>query len=177
MKHNLRAAVAALALTLLTSCGGGSDASAHNRADVTFVQEMIPHHRQAVAMSRLVASRDVGPGVTDLARRIEKAQGPEITTMTGWLRSWGEDAGSSSGHGSMDGMMSQADMTALDAAQGKTFARLYLTQMIEHHTGAVAMARKEQADGENQAAQDLAQDIETSQTSEIKEMKQLLAGG
>jgi len=176
MLHHLRATTVALALTLLTACGAGSDPSVHNQADVTFVQGMIPHHRQAVTMSKLVAGREAGPGVTDLAARIEKAQGPEVTTMTGWLKAWHEDAPTRMGGSSMPGMMSASEMRSLDAAKGKTLDRLYLTQMTAHHRGAIQMARTE-ADGQNQDARDLAEKIEKEQAAEIKEMKQLLAGG
>lgn len=46
--------------------------------------------------------------------------------------------------------------------------------MIEHHTGAVAMAKTELADGTNPAARQLATNIQTSQTAEIAEMRGLL---
>jgi uncharacterized protein (DUF305 family) len=79
---------------------------AHNAQDVTFAQGMIPHHRQAVAMADLAPSRAKSQNVKDLAAKIEKAQDPEIQTMSGWLTAWGEkvpDDGSS-GMQSMPGM-------------------------------------------------------------------------
>ncbi|HEY1972440.1 MAG TPA: DUF305 domain-containing protein [Pseudonocardia sp.] len=62
--------------------------AAHNQADVSFVQQMIPHHQQAVAMAKLAATRAASPRVKDLAGRIEAAQQPEIDQMTGFLRIW-----------------------------------------------------------------------------------------
>jgi len=50
------------------------------------------------------------------------------------------------GH-SMSGMMGDDDMTKLGAAQGAEAARLFLTQMIAHHEGAVVMAKTESSDG------------------------------
>jgi len=73
-------------------------------------------------------------------------------------------------------MMSRDDMGALDRARGEAFDRLFLTQMVEHHTGAVAMARKELADGANEDAKELAASIREGQTAEITRMKKLLAG-
>ncbi|HAP89974.1 MAG TPA: DUF305 domain-containing protein, partial [Arthrobacter bacterium] len=67
------------------------------------------------------------------------------------------------------------DMTKLGAAQGAEAARLFLTQMIAHHEGAVVMAKTESSDGKNPDAVKLAKDIATAQEAEIQEMKDLLA--
>ena len=159
----------------------GSESSAHNDADVTFVQGMIPHHEGALAMAQLADGRAEDPAVLDLAARIEAAQGPEIETMTGWLEQWGEplpDEGMGGmDHGS-DGMdmegMSEEDMDALDSASGAEFDRLFLEMMLGHHRGAVEMAETEIADGSNADAVQLARDIAESQTAEIEEMETLL---
>ncbi|MGY4541873.1 uncharacterized protein (DUF305 family) [Arthrobacter sp. UYNi723] len=150
-----------------------------NEADTTFAQMMIPHHAQAVEMSDLMLKKEGIPAaVTDLATRIKAAQGPEIEKMTGWLKSWNQPtempSGMAGGH-SMSGMMGEEDMTALDAAQGTEAAKLFLTQMIAHHEGAVMMAKTESADGKNPEAVQLAKDIVTAQETEIQEMKGLLA--
>jgi uncharacterized protein (DUF305 family) len=172
-----RAALVALALVLLTACGG----TAHNDADVAFTQEMIPHHHQAVMMARLATSRDAGPEVADLAERIERAQVPEIKLMSGWLRDWDESSMGSGGMGAMGygdgtGMMDPGQMHDLARARGAAFDRLFLTQMIEHHRGAVTMAEKEQSEGQDPEVIALAKSIEKSQTAEIAEMRKLLAG-
>jgi len=46
--------------------------------------------------------------------------------------------------------------------------------MIEHHTGAIDMAKTEQSDGKNADAVALAKKIEADQTAEVAQMKQLL---
>src|SRR5882757_10109618 len=61
---------------------------AHNQADVTFATDMVPHHAQAVSMSKLAAQQASSPQVKDLATRIEAAQQPEIDQMSGFLRAW-----------------------------------------------------------------------------------------
>ena len=48
----------------------------------------------------------------------------------------------------MDGMMSEEDMAALQNAQGVEASKLYLTQMIKHHQGAITMAQNEIKDGQ-----------------------------
>lgn len=162
-------------------------AAAFNDADVTFAQDMIPHHRQAVDMAELAETRAESPQVKKLAAQIKAAQDPEIQTMTGWLEEWGkdvpEDMGDMEGHGGMDmgddmpGMMSSEDMDKLEAAKGAQFDKLFLDMMIEHHEGAVEMAKTEQADGKYATAKQLAATIEKAQTAEIATMRQLLGQG
>lgn len=154
----------------------GADAAGANDADVMFAQMMIPHHEQALVMSRIVLDKDgVDPAVVDLATRIESAQEPEIATMEGFLDEWGaEPMGDHSGH-EMDGMLSEAEIQALEAADAATVSRLFLEGMIAHHEGAVDMAEAELADGENAEALALAQEIIDAQEQEIQEMRNLLA--
>ncbi|MFE6620738.1 DUF305 domain-containing protein [Streptomyces sp. NPDC057740] len=182
-----RAALAATAVTaalVLTACGGDESPAAapkeHNAQDVSFAQGMIPHHQQALQMAELAAGRASSAQVKDLAARIEKAQDPEITKMTGWLKSWGEDVPSAapgmdhSGHSAMAGMMDQEDMDKLSKASGKTFDTLFLTLMVEHHEGAVEMAEAEESKGRYRPATELADDVVTAQSAEIEEMNKLL---
>ncbi|KRD37232.1 hypothetical protein ASE27_07365 [Oerskovia sp. Root918] len=154
----------------------GADASA-NDADVMFAQMMIPHHEQALVMSRIVLDTNgVDPAVVDLATRIEGAQAPEIERMNGFLEEWGAGStGDHSGH-SMDGMLTDEEIQALEDADATTVSRLFLEGMIAHHQGAVDMAEAELADGENPEAHELAQAIIDAQEAEIAEMQELLAG-
>lgn len=160
-----------------TESAGGAAAAAgkHNAADAEFARSMIPHHAQAVQMSDVVLAKSGIPApVTALAGRIKAAQGPEIERMTGWLKGWNEPAGMPGGH-TMDGMVDNGDIMELEAAQGHVAARLFLTHMIAHHRGAVAMAKKEGTDGNNPDALKLGKDIVAAQETEIKEMQELLA--
>ncbi|MFL4476788.1 DUF305 domain-containing protein [Paeniglutamicibacter sp. ORCA_105] len=153
-----------------------SAAAEHNSADAMFAQMMIPHHEQAVEMSDMVLAKDgIDPAVTELAEDIKSAQGPEIKTMTGWLSAWGEPVAMSGDHG-MEGMMTEDDMAALEAAQGTEAARLFLTQMVKHHEGAVKMAQEETANGSNPDAVAQAEKMAKDQSGEIEKMKELLAG-
>lgn len=150
----------------------------HNVADTTFAQMMIPHHAQAVEMSDIILKKkDIPAEVTTLATQIKAAQAPEIEKMTGWLKTWNESAtpsaGAHSGH-NMSGMMSAEDLSKLESAQGVAAARLFLTQMIAHHEGAVMMAKTEESGGQNPEAVELSKAIITAQEKEIQEMKDLL---
>ncbi|GAA3857289.1 DUF305 domain-containing protein [Amycolatopsis tucumanensis] len=203
-------AVVAAGLVLAGCSGGGNDhagmdmgsssaaapssapaqAAAHNDADVTFAQEMIKHHQQAIDMAKLVPTRSTNDQVKNLASRIEAAQDPEIQQMQSWLSQWGAAASTMPSmsmpgmsmpssmpgmdHGSMPGMMTDADMQKLEQASGAEFDKMWLEMMVQHHQGAVEMARTEVANGSNADAKALAQRIIDDQTAEINEMQQLL---
>ncbi|WP_460109949.1 DUF305 domain-containing protein [Streptomyces sp. YKOK-J1] len=195
----LLAATAAASLAL-AACGGGDGAAhaghggsaspaasatagTHNAQDVTFAQGMIPHHRQALQMAKLADGRASSARVKDLAARIEKAQDPEIRTMTGWLTAWGEqvpmagmDRSGHAGMTGMAGMMSDDDMAALRKATGADFDRRFLSLMVEHHRGAVEMAGTEKSGGAYGPARTMAGDIVRAQNAEILEMKRILGG-
>ena len=106
-KHALSAGALALAV-VLTGCSDNPDnnesASSStkdfNKTDVGFAQDMIPHHRQAVAMADLAETRASDPKVKKLAAQIAGAQDPEIDTMTGWLKDWNQKVPSD--HSGMD---------------------------------------------------------------------------
>ena len=173
------------ASTSTDSTSASASASEHNPADVSFAQGMIPHHRQALMMAGMAADRASMPEVKDLASRIKAAQDPEIQTMSGWHKSWGEDVpadgsmGMGGGQGSssmpMAGMMTNDEMSELMGMGGSGFDRMFLTSMTEHHKGAIEMAKTEQAQGSYLPAKELAAKISQDQQAEITEMADLLA--
>ena len=55
--------------------------SGHSPADAQFMQDMIPHHHQAIEMAELVADRTNRPELIDVAGRINASQGDEIEFM------------------------------------------------------------------------------------------------
>ncbi len=201
MKIRSLAAIALLGATALAACGSDSDSSADdsattvasagetaaesadaatfNEADVSFAQDMIPHHEQAIEMAEMALDPNVGASaeVTALAERIRGGQDPEIELMRGWLTSWAQpEMGEMSDHDmdSMTGMMSAEDMDGLAAMAGTEFDTMWLEMMIEHHQGAVEMAAEVKADGENPDVATLADQITAAQTTEIAEMETLL---
>jgi uncharacterized protein (DUF305 family) len=170
-----------------------TQAADHNQADITFAQQMIPHHSQALDMAKMVAGHTTNAKVVDLAARIQKAQDPEIQQMTGWLTKWGAAPATTSmgsmpgmsatttsampgmGDGqAMPGMMSDQDMQQLDKAKGTAFDKMWLQMMTQHHQGAIDMAKTELSQGASSDAKSLAQKIIDGQQAEITEMKNLL---
>jgi uncharacterized protein (DUF305 family) len=175
----------ALALSpVLIACGGSgsgdkaAETSSFNSQDVTFAVQMIPHHLQATEMAGTAESRTKNQAVLDLAGNIKAAQAPEIDMMTDWLQAWGKNmpGGDHSMEGMDDGegMMSDSELVELEAKSGKAFDRQFLSMMIEHHRGAIDMAKDEEAKGKLPAAVDLAKKIQADQAKEITLMESLL---
>lgn len=163
--------------------GTGTSPKPPNTADLAFALAMVPHHAQAVEMSRLLLAKpDAHHLVTALAERIRADQEREIGEMNAWLTAWGQDpvpadsraaADHATHHGGTGGMLTPAQMAALAAADGPTASRLFLDLMTEHHEGAVAMAQTEAADGANVYTRNLARHIITEQQTEILQMSTL----
>jgi len=183
--------VCAIAAISLTACGSNNmsgptssqssddmmgDESTLSAADIMFLQMMIPHHEQAIEMSKLATTNTKNPDVLDLAAGIEAAQQPEIDLMKKLLSDAGQSdmPGHSMGHGmSDDGMMNESDMAALASAKDSGFDRLYLIGMIAHHNGAIAMAGAV-SDSLNPDVKTLVNNIISSQTAEIAEMNKIV---
>lgn len=157
-------------------------------ADVHFMTGMISHHAQALVMAGWAENHEAGPEVRVLTARILNAQRDEIATMQQWLRSRGQPVPEvqltahgmmiNGGHAMpMPGMLSEGQMQELDAARGPAFDRLFLTYMIQHHQGAVAMVHDLFATdgaGLDEVVFKFASDVQVDQTTEINRMELML---
>jgi uncharacterized protein (DUF305 family) len=158
-------------------------------ADVEFISGMIPHHSQAIAMARLAPGRHQDPAIGRLAARIINAQLDEINVMQAWLRDRQLPVPEAMPMGMvhkmdgmnhqmlMPGMLTREQMQELEAARGKDFDRLFLTYMIRHHQGAIAMVKT--LIGSPAAAQDefvfkFSADVNTDQSTEVARMERML---
>jgi uncharacterized protein (DUF305 family) len=56
--------------------------------DLEFVRQMIPHHKSAVMMARMVANSATHPEIRNLAEAIIKSQTAEIEQMQQWYQAW-----------------------------------------------------------------------------------------
>jgi uncharacterized protein (DUF305 family) len=148
-------------------------------ADVRFMQQMIGHHGQALLMTSMVTSHTGNADLRLLAEKIEVSQRDEIASMSRWLRSRGEalpDSGMHH-HELMPGMLTDEEMATLGQARGSEFDRLFLTDMIRHHEGALTMVERLFAIAG--AAQEpelagFANDVNADQRGEIRRMRALL---
>lgn len=166
--------IAAVA-TLLAACGAdeesGSGDSAATGIDRAFVEAMVPHHESAVEMAEMAQERGRHPDVKDLADAIVETQNAEIATMKTMAARMDKagvdkgDLGMEADHMGMDG-----DMASLETA--KPFDREFIDMMIPHHEGALTMNRVLFARGTGSRTRALAQQITSSQTLEIQQMRQ-----
>ena len=167
-------------------------AYSYNEADVNFMQGMIPHHAQAVAMARMAPTHAASPSVKLMCERQLVSQRDEIEIMRTWLRDRGQrvPAADSTRHRMMmngmehdmlmPGMLSDDEMAQLEKARGDEWDKLFLKSMIKHHEGALKMVEdllgtKGAAQGDDIYA--FASDIFADQTAEIERMQKMLAGG
>jgi uncharacterized protein (DUF305 family) len=158
-------------------------------ADIHFMTGMISHHAQALVMAGWARSHGASPSVQTLADRITNAQQDEVASMQRWLRDRQQPVPDANPHGMMmdmngmkhemlmPGMLTESQLKQLDAARGEEFDRLFLTFMIQHHKGAVAMVNDLFAT--YGAAQDvtvfkMASDVSADQTTEIERMQKML---
>jgi len=142
-------------------------------SDAMFLQMMIPHHEQAIVMSDLALKISKTPQILDLAKQIKTAQNPEIIQMKNWLADSGfsEDPGHSMD--GMGGMLSGEDLEILAKSSGKTFEKLFLSGMIEHHQGAIQMVNMI-SNSANSEIKKFGESIVKTQSAEIEMMNELL---
>lgn len=171
--------------------------SRFTEADVEFMTGMIHHHAQAIEMSQLAPTHAASESIRTLAARIINAQQDEIATMQRWLRDRGQPVpevhrmddgrvmvhapdmqhGGGHDHTMMPGMLTEAELASLRAADGVAFDRLFLQLMIRHHRGAVTMVQDLFATdgaGQDEDVFRFATDVHVDQRTEVARMERML---
>jgi uncharacterized protein (DUF305 family) len=168
----------------------------HTEADVAFMQGMIPHHVQALRMTRLVPERTAREDVPLFAERMDISQEDELTLMRDWLEERDEEVPLLSvphDHPDADqdlegaveakmdgpmmpGMLTEDELLALEAAEGEEFDRLFLEAMIRHHEGALTMVDElfEAGGGQGTEVFQFAGHVRSDQEIEISRMQDML---
>jgi uncharacterized protein (DUF305 family) len=162
----------------------------YTEADIRFMSGMIHHHAQAIVMARWAPTHGASAEVQTLAGRIINAQTDDIRLMQTWLRDRNQpvpepnpkgmpmDMGGMQHEMLMPGMLTGEQMSRLDAARGADFDRLFLSLMIQHHQGAVAMVKDlfgSYGAGQDETVFKFASDVNVDQTTEIERMRKMLA--
>jgi uncharacterized protein (DUF305 family) len=164
-----------------------TDAPAATPADIAFMQGMIHHHAQAIAMVDLVKTRTRRDDLQHFAQRLAISQQDEITMMRTWLKDHGAEVPMDHGHGMtmvggqmmapMPGMLTAEQMSALERAKGPEFDRLFLEGMIQHHAGALAMVEtllESPGAAQDSTIFDFITHVDADQRMEITRMQQML---
>ena len=155
--------------------------------DSHFIEQMIPHHEDAITMAQLAAQKAKRSEVRTLAQNIIDSQNKEIDQMKIWYKDWfGREVPTGvqvmSQHGMMGsakqnsmhmGMMGdEEDIATLENAAD--FDREFVEEMIPHHQMAVMMANMLKNGTTRPEMKKLADDIITVQTNEIDQMRNWL---
>jgi len=150
--------------------------------DRHFIEQMIPHHEDAITMANIALEKATHPEIKTLAEDIIKAQSDEITKMKGWYKDWfGTEVpqntsvmgqhGMTSGNGMHMGMMGdETDIGTLRNAPD--FDKAFIEEMIPHHQMAVMMAQMLKNTTNREEMKKLADDIISAQTKEITDMRE-----
>jgi uncharacterized protein (DUF305 family) len=154
------------------------------------MQGMIMHHAQAVEMTALINSHTENKDLRLLGARISQSQSDEINFMKRWLDVRGQATSMAmhNMHGMpgmdmsshlmlMPGMLTPKQMEALKKANGEEFDHLFLTGMIQHHSGALIMVKDlfdTAGAGQDAELFNFATDVDSGQRAEIRIMQTML---
>ncbi|WP_353951795.1 DUF305 domain-containing protein [Knoellia sp. S7-12] len=152
--------------------------------DTAFYQDMIVHHAQAIVMVETVLERLSDEQVKGIASRIADEQVPEIDVMKRWLESKQQDVPPQATnprlggheHAGMPGMATENQLTELASVSGVAADQLFLTLMIKHHEGALAMVNDHApTKGGDYEVGKMAAEINVTQMKQIQQMQTMLA--
>lgn len=143
--------------------------------DLEFIDTMVEHHLGAIEMSRLALQKSQNEELKNFAQTIIDDQQKETDEMKVWREQWftGKPPAKNMqlpGMADSMKMMTGDGMKKLEAASGREFDKLFLTMMIEHHKGAVSMAKDAQKRAEHAELKTFAGQIIKAQEAEIKKM-------
>lgn len=176
MSKKIIVAIMSFAISLTPS---GASASSHANSlqnldmnEIMFAQMMIPHHEQAISMSKTALKKSRNQGILTLSRQINSLQSSEKSQLTYWLTA--TDSSMAMDHDmKMSGMLTMKELTSLKRLTGTAFDRTFVQLMIKHHQGAIEMLGLI-SDSSNAEALALSKAIKSAQTKEINSMKLLL---
>jgi uncharacterized protein (DUF305 family) len=154
----------------------------NSNIDAHFIEQMIPHHEDAITMAKLALEKSQHQEIKTLAQNIISSQSSEIEQMKNWYKDWyGRELPSDNQVMNVHGMMSNNSGMHMgkmgndsDLEQLKVtteFDKLFIEEMIPHHQMAVMMASMLKQGTTRPEMKQLADDIITAQTSEIDQMR------
>lgn len=151
--------------------------------DRHFIEQMIPHHQDAITMAKVAQTKAQHSEIKSLAKNIIDSQRKEIQQMNDWYKAWfGKEVPSDTEVMNQHGMMRGSNSTHMgmmgddtDTAileNSSNFDKTFIEEMIPHHQMAVMMANMLLQGTSRPEMKQLAQNIISSQTKEINEMRQ-----
>ena len=132
--------------------------------DQSFLQEMIPHHQEAVDSSNQILQTTTNPELKTFAQNVIITQTKEINEMKTWYKTWFDKEYTPSSN-------YMAMMGGMNGKTGKDLDKEYVKGMLGHHGGAIEMAKMIQTITKRPEIQKLSNDIITSQSTEVKTLE------
>jgi uncharacterized protein (DUF305 family) len=150
-----------------------SGAAGASGMDAMFIEQMIPHHDDAIAMAELALTRAEHPEIRQLAADIKRTQTAENAQMRSWYREWFgasvPDVGGSSSM--MGGMMGSGAISMADLEVAEPFDKAFIEAMIPHHQTAIMMSRMAGGASGRPEMRGLTSSIIEAQSAEIAKMQ------
>lgn len=158
----------------------GKNTTMSSNIDRHFIEQMIPHHIDAITMAKLAPTRTQRPEIIELSKSIIVSQVKEIDQMKEWYKNWygrevptgilSNSSGMMGGGMHMGMMGNDTDIKRLELTDD--FDKAFIEEMIPHHQMAVMMGQMLKNSTSREEMKKLADDIITAQTREINEMRQ-----
>jgi len=144
--------------------------------DAMFIEEMIPHHEDAIAMAELALTRAEHPEVERLAEDVIETQSAEIDLMREWYREWyGADVPAFGGSSGMMGDMMNGAIDLDDLETAEPFDRYFIEAMVPHHEMGIMMSQMVGSTTSRPELRDLADSIIRGQRAEVEKMREWYA--
>ena len=168
-----RSCAAALVLLAVlagaSGCGEAQEqqrpAKPFNDADVEFVATAGPHLTVTVTTARTAEDRARDADVRLLAEEVAVSQGKHADAVSAWVSEWGEQ-GAPFSHGDEDRFTHEVTagftvetVATLSSSSKARFDRFYLSSLLEHLEAGRTIWRSEAANGRDEEARDLAEQI------------------
>jgi uncharacterized protein (DUF305 family) len=187
MKDRLASVTVATVTGLtLAACAGGvaeqpaaPESAGFNQADADFLPAMNQLLGQATTLAETATQKASSPQVKNVAASMNAAHYPQFDQVVARMEEAGKQAGLNHPHDhgesahAIPGYIPESDVDRMDAARGRKFDRTFVTLMLRHHDGAIALTRTEQAQGRHQPTKDLARQIEATLRQHRQELARL----
>lgn len=167
-----------LMLVALAACGAQATSDSHGAEDghtspqagaapydAQFIDGMTVHHQGAVAMAEQALEASQRSEIKQLAQNIIATQNTEVEQMASWRQQWYPELAATGGTGGHMGDMQ------LSSDSSVPFDQRFITAMISHHSGAIAMAKEAQTRAEHAEIKQLAGEIIQTQEAEVQQLE------
>ncbi|MFC6577889.1 DUF305 domain-containing protein [Planomonospora parontospora] len=159
------------------SVSAGTVPGAFNATDVAWLQLMIPMTEQTLDLLVSAPERAADPEVARLAAELDAGHRAQLRTLRGLLkRSGTPPVNVHEGH-DMPGMVTPAELAAVNRAEGAAFDRLFTEHVGEYLRQSVQVARGEQGSGADRETRAFAAAMERARAGELTRLTRLTGLG